>query len=73
MLAGAGAAFGSTLLSMRLIDVLERGRSLLPYAAYRAILALGVLVGLRHRRAELTVTAAGSPTPNTSRVPAAVQ
>ena len=37
MVAGAGAAFVSTLASMRLIAMLERGRSLLPYAAYRAL------------------------------------
>jgi hypothetical protein len=49
MLAGAGAAFGSTLLSLRLIRMLERGRSLRPYAAYRALLALVVLAGLRRR------------------------
>jgi undecaprenyl-diphosphatase len=36
MLAGAGAAFASTLASMRLITMLERSRSLLPYAGYRA-------------------------------------
>lgn len=35
MLAGAGAAFASTLASMRLIAMLERSRSLLPYAGYR--------------------------------------
>jgi undecaprenyl-diphosphatase len=38
MLAGAGAAFASTLASMRLIAMLERSRSLLPYAGYRAAL-----------------------------------
>jgi undecaprenyl-diphosphatase len=43
MAAGAGAAFVSTLVSMRLIKMLERGRSLAPYAAYRATLALAVL------------------------------
>ena len=32
MAAGAGAAFGSTLVSMRLISMLERSRSLRPYA-----------------------------------------
>lgn len=41
MLAGAGAAFASTLASMRLIAMLERSRSLLPYAGYRA--ALGAI------------------------------
>jgi undecaprenyl-diphosphatase len=49
MLAGACAAFVSTILSMRLIDVLERGRSLRPYAAYRAGLAMAVLAGLGRR------------------------
>ena len=39
MAAGAGAAFVSTLASLRLIAMLERSRSLLPYAAYRAALA----------------------------------
>jgi undecaprenyl-diphosphatase len=43
MLAGAGAAFASTLASMRLIAMLERGRSLLPYAAYRTVLGAGAL------------------------------
>ena len=38
MIAGAGAAFASTLASMRLITMLERSRSLLPYAGYRAAL-----------------------------------
>jgi undecaprenyl-diphosphatase len=41
MLAGAGTAFASTLASMRLIAMLERSRSLLPYAGYRA--ALGAI------------------------------
>jgi undecaprenyl-diphosphatase len=45
MLAGAGAAFVSTLASMRLIALLERSRSLLPYAAYRT--ALGAVALLR--------------------------
>src|SRR4029453_19381311 len=55
MLGGGGASFVSTLLSMRLIDVLERGRSLRPYAAYRAGLAMAVLAGLS-RRSGNTVT-----------------
>lgn len=50
MAAGAGAAFCSTLVSLRLIDMLERARSLLPYAAYRAALAIVVLA--RGRRPE---------------------
>lgn len=48
MVAGAGAAFGSTLVSMRLIRMLERGSSLWPYAAYRTALAVAVLA--RRRR-----------------------
>ena len=47
MTAGAGAAFASTFFSLRLITMLERGRSLRPYAAYRSLLALGALVLLR--------------------------
>ena len=47
MLAGAGAAFASTLASMRLIAMLERSRSLLPYAGYRA--ALGAIALWRGR------------------------
>jgi undecaprenyl-diphosphatase len=37
--AGAGAAFVSTLASARLIEVLERDGSLVPYAVYRTMLA----------------------------------
>jgi undecaprenyl-diphosphatase len=48
--AGAAAAFGSTLVSMRLIAMLERSRSLLPYAGYRTLLAGIVLARLRRRR-----------------------
>lgn len=72
MLAGAGAAFGSTFLSMRLIDVLERSRSLLPYAVYRVILALIVLARLR-RRAAPAVPGGTCGAPDASRVPAPVQ
>jgi undecaprenyl-diphosphatase len=52
MTTGALAAFCSTLVSMRLIAMLERGRSLLPYAAYRSALGAGALLalGLRARR-----------------------
>jgi undecaprenyl-diphosphatase len=46
--AGAAAAFASTLASMRLITMLERSRSLVPYAAYRAI--VGGLALLRGGR-----------------------
>jgi undecaprenyl-diphosphatase len=49
MAAGAGAAFCSTLVSMRLIAMLERSRSLLPYVAYRSALAAAALVLLRRR------------------------
>lgn len=49
MTAGALAAFCSTLVSMRLIAMLERSRSLLPYAAYRSALGLGALLALRAR------------------------
>jgi undecaprenyl-diphosphatase len=48
--AGAAAAFGSTLVSMRLVDMLERSRSLLPYALYRTLLATTVLATLRRRK-----------------------
>jgi undecaprenyl pyrophosphate phosphatase UppP len=47
--AGAAAAFCSTLVSMRLIAMLERSRSLLPYAGYRAALAAVSLAVLRAR------------------------
>lgn len=43
--AGAGAAFISTLGSTRLIQALERDRSLLPYAVYR--IGLAALIGGR--------------------------
>lgn len=50
MLAGAGAAFASTLASMRLIAMLERSRSLLPYAAYRvAVGAIALAIGRASR------------------------
>jgi undecaprenyl-diphosphatase len=48
MVAGAGAAFASTLASLRLITMLERSRSLLPYAVYRA--ALGTVALSRSKR-----------------------
>jgi undecaprenyl-diphosphatase len=41
--AGIGAAFASTLGSVRLIRAVERDRSLAPYAAYRLVLAAVVL------------------------------
>lgn len=49
--AGAGASFASTVGSTWLIRQVERDRSLVPYAAYRSILALTVLWQLRSRRA----------------------
>jgi undecaprenyl-diphosphatase len=45
--AGAAAAFVSTLASRWLIGQVERDRSLLPYAAYRGLLALAVIRRLR--------------------------
>jgi undecaprenyl-diphosphatase len=41
--AGVGAAFASTLASVRVIRAVERDRSFAPYAAYRALLAGAVL------------------------------
>jgi undecaprenyl-diphosphatase len=49
MAAGAAAAFCSTLVSMRLITMLERSRSLLPYVAYRTALGGAALFALRRR------------------------
>jgi undecaprenyl-diphosphatase len=43
---GVAASFGSTLASQRLIRLVERDRALWPYAAYRALLAAGVLAKL---------------------------
>ena len=40
---GIGAAFVSTLASVRIIRAVERDRSLAPYAAYRAVVAAVVL------------------------------
>ncbi|MDP8910349.1 MAG: hypothetical protein M3N47_14815, partial [Chloroflexota bacterium] len=37
--AGVVASFATTLLSVRIIRAVERGRSLMPYAAYRLGLA----------------------------------
>ncbi len=47
--AGAGASFASTLASTWLIRQVERDRSLLPYALYRAGLGAVVLFRLRRR------------------------
>ena len=48
---GIGAAFVSTLASVRLIRAVERDRPLAPYAAYR--LGLAVVVWARVRRGRL--------------------
>jgi len=47
---GAGASFASTLGSTWLIRQVERDRSLVPYAVYRAGLAMAILVRLARRR-----------------------
>jgi undecaprenyl-diphosphatase len=44
---GVAASFLSTLASQRLLRMVQRGRALWPYAAYRAILASAVLRRLR--------------------------
>ncbi len=44
---GAAASFGSTLISQGLISLLDRDRSLWPYAAYRLALAGVVVLKLR--------------------------
>jgi undecaprenyl-diphosphatase len=66
MAAGAAAAFGSTLVSMRLITMLERSRSLRPYALYRAALATAALIALRRKARRSTPWRHGdaSPDPN---------
>jgi len=48
---GAAGSFVSTFVSTWLIRQVERDRSLLPYAAYRAALAAAVLRRLRRRQA----------------------
>jgi undecaprenyl-diphosphatase len=50
--AGAAAAFVSTLGSSWLIGQVERDRSLLPYAAYRTVLAAVVVRRLRNNQAD---------------------
>jgi undecaprenyl-diphosphatase len=72
MVAGAAAAFGSTLISMRLIRMLEKDRSLLPYVAYRTALAVTVLAKSRKRAAHRAVPAPPAA-PVTSPAPAPVQ
>ncbi len=56
---GIGASFASTLASQRLIHLVERDRALWPYAAYRAILAAGVLAKLHQSAGQ---TQPGDPT-----------
>ena len=46
---GGGAAFASTLAAARLIPVMDRARSYLPFAAYRVALGVTALVVLRRR------------------------
>jgi hypothetical protein len=48
---------------MRLIAMLERSRSLRPYAAYRAAVALGVLAALRRRDGAAPAPASWAPEP----------
>jgi undecaprenyl-diphosphatase len=48
LVAGAASAFVSTLAFTWLIRQVERDRSLMPYAAYRSLLAAGVIWRLRH-------------------------
>ena len=48
--AGIVASFAATLLSIRVIRLVERDRSLLPYAAYRVVLAGLVVRRLRRGR-----------------------
>jgi hypothetical protein len=52
LVAGALAAFASTLGSSWLIGQVERDRSLLPYAAYRTALAAVVVRRLRKNQAD---------------------
>jgi undecaprenyl-diphosphatase len=73
MAAGATAAFGSTLASLRLIAMLERSRSLLPYALYRTGLAAIVLARIGRPRAAAPRSARPAPQPEPARVTAEVQ
>jgi undecaprenyl-diphosphatase len=57
MVAGAAAAFASTLGSMRLVAMLERGSSLRPYAVYRAGIAALTLASIWRRRRASPATA----------------
>ena len=47
---GAAASFASTLVSTWLIRQVERDRSLLPYAAYRVVLASAIIRHLRRQQ-----------------------
>jgi undecaprenyl-diphosphatase len=49
MAIGGGASFASTLVSQRLIRLVERDKALWPYAAYRTGLAAAVLAKLARR------------------------
>ena len=48
---GVAASFASTLASQRLIRLVERDRSIWPYAAYRVALA-GLVLAAQHRRSQ---------------------
>jgi undecaprenyl-diphosphatase len=48
--AGTAASFASTLASARIVRTVDRGHSLLPYAAYRVALAALVVRRLRQNR-----------------------
>jgi undecaprenyl-diphosphatase len=73
MAAGAAAAFGSTLASVRLIAMLERSRSLLPYALYRTGLATIALARIGRPRAAARRPAPPMPQPAPVQVTAEVQ
>jgi undecaprenyl-diphosphatase len=71
--AGIAASFAATLASIRIIRQVERDRSLLPYAAYRLVLAGVVAARLREarrveaRRAGTSVGACGRRAPRRAR------
>jgi undecaprenyl-diphosphatase len=54
LLAGAGASFGSTVLSARVLRPLEHGWPLRPFAVYRMALALALTARLRSSRRDST-------------------
>jgi undecaprenyl-diphosphatase len=72
MAVGSAAAFASTLASLRLIAMLERGRSLLPYALYRIGLAGAVLVRIGRRDVPRRKARLAPLDPQLSRVAAGV-